>query len=139
MPFSLLFLLDSATLFFASLATVVHGHVDPSWLVVVPIGLSTHPVAFFLSVHLWFLPVGIWNHSSFVFALRTCSSHHVVVPFGLSTHPSFAFFVLAVLSSSAWFSGSDGAKRGLYTALIGLQSWLPSCFFLSCQLPHSQS
>ena len=41
----------------------------------------------------------------------------MVVPFGLSTHLSFAFFVLAVLSSSAWFSGSDGAKRGLYAAL----------------------
>ena len=65
-------------------------------VVPIAIGLSTHLVAFCLSIRLRFLLVGIWNQSGFVFAFRTWSLHYVVVPFGLSTHPS-CFFVLAVL------------------------------------------
>ena len=52
--------------------------------------------------------------------------------------PNFCFFVLAVLSSSAWFCGSDGAKRGLYTALDSAVI-PPVMLFPSCQYPCSQT
>ena len=42
----------------------------------------------------------------------------LVVPFRLSSHLGFAkVLVLMVVSSSVWFSGCNGGKHGLYTAL----------------------
>ena len=121
-PFSSLFLLDSATLSFASMATVVYGYVTlrsfACWacalhFVVVPFkfGLFTHPVAFYLSVCLrLYLLVGILKQSGFLVCLRDFFFALIGGSLWALFTPGLCFLVFPVLSSSAWFVGCDGAK-----------------------------
>ena len=148
-PFSSLFLLDSATLSFASMATVVYGYVDPQefrllglcflYFVVVPFGLSTHPVAFYLSVYLrLYLLVGILKQSGFLVCLRDFFFALIGGSLWALFTPGLCFLVFPVLSSSAWFVGCDGAKRWLTAVdsavLVMLLSSVLSPSFCFCRL-----
>ena len=80
--------------------------------VVVPFGLSTHPVAFYLSVCLrLYLLVGILKQSGFLVCLRDFFFALIGGSLWALFTPGLCFLVFPVLSSSAWFVGCDGAKR----------------------------
>ena len=98
-PFSMLFLLDSATFAFCLYGYCVLWLCQPGGFLLLLVGLvlglrwfplgSLHSVALFLSIHLrLYLLVGFWNQSSFVFALLVL---HIM---WCSAHPSFALLAL---------------------------------------------
>ena len=99
-----LFMVTSTLRSFACWACALH-------FVVVPFGLSTPPVAFYLSVCLrLYLLVGILKQSGFLVCLRDFFFALIGGSLWALFTPGLCFLVFPVLSSSAWFVGCDGAK-----------------------------
>ena len=127
-----LFMVTSTLRSFACWACALH-------FVVVPFGLSTHPVAFYLSVCLrLYLLVGILKQSGFLVCLRDFFFALIGGSLWALFTPGLCFLVFPVLSSSAWFVGCDGAKRW-FTAvdsavLVMLLSSVLSPSFCFCRL-----
>ena len=126
--FSSLFLLDSATLFVASMATVVYGYVDHQefcfclWVLFLACGGShwaLYTPSWFLLVCMFvFVSCGCMESERLHFCLKDLFFALCGGSLWALYTPEFCFFCPCSLSFFCLVFGSDGAKRGLYTALV---------------------